>query len=100
MEFKNYSKNFSPSQNLPDEKITWLISETMQGSLTPAQIAAWLMALAHKGETPAEIAACAKTMRAMATPINRAELPALFIDTCGTGGDRSHLINISTLVAH
>ncbi len=85
-------------QNLTGEKITYLISETMQGKLTPVQIAAWLMALRMKGETPAEIAACAQTMRQMATPINRAGLPPLFIDTCGTGGDRSHLINISTLV--
>jgi len=99
MEFKALLEDLLASKNLPDEKITWLISETMQGKLTPAQIAAWLMALRMKGETPAEIAACAKTMRAMATPINRAELPAVFIDTCGTGGDRSHLINISTLVA-
>jgi len=85
-------------QNLTDEKITWLISETMHGRLTPAQIGAWLMALRMKGETPAEIAACARLMREIATPIHRAELPPLFIDTCGTGGDRSHLINISTLV--
>lgn len=85
-------------QNLTGEKITYLISETMHGRLTPVQIAAWLMALRMKGETPDEIAACARLMREIATPIERAELPPLFIDTCGTGGDRSHLINISTLV--
>lgn len=85
-------------QNLTAEKITHLISETMHGRLTAAQIAAWLMALRAKGETPEEIAACARLMREIATPINRSELPPLFIDTCGTGGDRSHLINISTLV--
>lgn len=85
-------------QNLPSEEITWLITETMQGRLTPAQVAGWLIALRNKGETPAEVAACASTLRAMATPIDRKELPPLFIDTCGTGGDRSHLINISTLV--
>lgn len=85
-------------QNLPAEEITWLIAETMQGHLTPAQVAGWLIALRSKGETPEEVAACARTLRALATPIDRAELPPLFIDTCGTGGDRSHLINISTLV--
>ena len=85
-------------QNLTNEKITYLISETMHGRLAPVQIAAWLMALRMKGETPDEIAACARLMREIATPIRRDELPPLFIDTCGTGGDRSHLINISTLV--
>jgi anthranilate phosphoribosyltransferase len=99
MEFKNILEELLAGQNLPAEKITWLISETMHGRLTAAQIAAWLIALRNKGETPAEIAACAQTMRAMATPIMKNDLPALFIDTCGTGGDRSHLINISTLVA-
>lgn len=85
-------------QNLLTEEITWLIAETMHGRLTPAQVAGWLVALRNKGETPEEVAACARTMRNMATPIRRTELPPLFIDTCGTGGDRSHLINISTLV--
>jgi len=85
-------------QNLTSEEMTWLIAETMHGSLTPAQIAGWLVALRNKGETPEEVAACARTMCSMATPIRREELPPLFMDTCGTGGDRSHLINISTLV--
>lgn len=84
--------------NLSQENITWLIAQTMQGALTPAQISAWLIALRQKKETPEEIAACARTMREMATPIKREALPALFMDTCGTGGDRSQLINISTLV--
>lgn len=98
MSFSAILEELLARQNLPAEKITHLISETMHGRLTPAQIAAWLMALRAKGETPEEIAACARLMRAIATPINRSELPPLFIDTCGTGGDRSHLINISTLV--
>lgn len=85
-------------ENLPAEEITWLIAETMHGRLSPAQVAGWLIALRNKGETPEEVAACAHTLRAMATPIRREELPSLFVDTCGTGGDRSHLINISTLV--
>ncbi len=99
MEFRSLLEELLAGQNLPPEKITWLIAETMHGRLTMAQIAAWLVALRTKGETPEEIAACAKTMREMATPIVKDELPELFIDTCGTGGDRSHLINISTLVA-
>lgn len=98
MSYNQLLEEILARQNLTGDKITYLISETMHGRLTPAQIAAWLMALRMKGETPAEIAACARLMREIATPINRAELPPLFIDTCGTGGDRSHLINISTLV--
>ncbi|MBN8220347.1 MAG: anthranilate phosphoribosyltransferase [Spirochaetes bacterium] len=98
MAFSPLLEELLARQNLTDDKITYLISETMHGRLTPVQIAAWLMALRMKGETPGEIAACARLMREIATPIERSELPPLFIDTCGTGGDRSHLINISTLV--
>jgi anthranilate phosphoribosyltransferase len=98
----NYSailESLLAGKHLPDDQITWLVSETMQGKLTPAQVSGWLIALRTKGETPAEIAACACIMRDLATPIVRSDLPELFMDTCGTGGDRSHLINISTLVA-
>jgi len=98
MEFKFLLEELLAGTNLADEKIRWLILETMNGRLTGAQIAAWLIALRQKGETPNEIATCARVMREMATPIKSDELPTLFIDTCGTGGDRSHLINISTLV--
>lgn len=98
MSFSAILEDLLAGHNLAAEKITWLISETMKGALTPVQISAWLVALRKKGETPAEIAECAKVMRQMATPIKREELPPLFMDTCGTGGDRSHLINISTLV--
>lgn len=98
MSFSAILEDLLAGNNLAADKITWLISETMQGALTPVQISAWLIALRKKGETPAEIAACAQVMRKMATPINRDQLPALFMDTCGTGGDRSSLINISTLV--
>lgn len=98
MTYSTLLEKILAQQNLSAEEMTWLFSETMHGRLTPAQIAGWLVALRNKGETPEEVAACASTMRSLATPIRREELPPLFIDTCGTGGDRSHLINISTLV--
>ncbi|MBV6494078.1 MAG: Anthranilate phosphoribosyltransferase [Turneriella sp.] len=99
MNFNQLLEELLECQNLSNEKISFLISETMQGKLSEVQIAAWLIALRMKGETPSEIASCAQVMRQMATPIRKEDLPPLFIDTCGTGGDRSHLINISTLVA-
>lgn len=97
----NYSallEKLLAQQQLQDEEISWLIRATMQAELTPAQVAAWLVALRAKGESPAEIAGCARVLREMATPIPQKGLPPLFMDTCGTGGDRSHLLNISTLV--
>lgn len=68
----------------------------MNGGATPAQMAAFLMALRIRGETVEEITAGAAALRARAV---RVQAPAGTIDTCGTGGDRSGSYNISTAVA-
>ncbi|MSO97834.1 MAG: anthranilate phosphoribosyltransferase [Rhodospirillaceae bacterium] len=68
----------------------------MSGGCTPAQIAAFLMALRVRGETVAELTGAARIMRAKAVPVNA---PADAIDTVGTGGDASGSYNISTAVA-
>jgi anthranilate phosphoribosyltransferase len=69
----------------------------MRGEASPPQIAAWLIALRQKGETPAEIAGFARAMRAamVSIPI----VPEGAIDTCGTGGDGLGTFNISTAAA-
>jgi len=65
----------------------------MSGEAGDAQTAGFLIALRAKGETAAELAGLASTIRARA---ERVEPPAgPFIDTCGTGGGRS-TFNIST----
>ena len=68
----------------------------MNGGATPAQMAAFLMALRMRGETVQEISAGAAAMRAKAV---RVKAPAGTIDTCGTGGDNRGTYNISTAVA-
>jgi anthranilate phosphoribosyltransferase len=71
-----------------------LFARIMDGSVPSSMIAALLAALATKGETSEEIAGAARVMRARATrvPTNREPL----VDTCGTGGDLSGSINVST----
>jgi anthranilate phosphoribosyltransferase len=69
----------------------------MEGRAQPAQIAGLLVGLAMKGERPAEVVGFARTMRAKATRLSR-EYPGVF-DTCGTGGDRAHTFNVSTVAA-
>ena len=73
------------------------MEQVMTGDATPAQIAGFLVALAMKGERPEEIVGLARTMRAHAVPLSRPR-EACF-DTCGTGGDRSHTFNVSSLAA-
>jgi anthranilate phosphoribosyltransferase len=69
----------------------------MEGQAQPAQIAAFLVGLVMKGERPDEIVGLARVMRARATKLSRSFGPVF--DTCGTGGDRAHTINVSTLTA-
>jgi anthranilate phosphoribosyltransferase len=69
----------------------------MRGSAAPAQIAGLLIGLGMKGERPSELVGFAKTMRAEAVAVPRAD--GLVFDTCGTGGDRSGSFNISTASA-
>lgn len=66
------------------------------GLWNDGEIAAYLIALSDRGETPAEIAAAATELRARMLPV---EAPPGAIDVCGTGGDGAHTLNVSTAVA-
>ena len=68
----------------------------MSGEASSAQTGAFLMGLRLRGETVDEIAAGAEIMRAKAV---RVAAPEDAIDTCGTGGDASGTLNISTAAA-
>ena len=82
--------------SLDFEQAKAVMEEIMGGEATPAQIAAFVTALRIKGETVDEIAGLASVMREKAVPVQAT--PPL-IDTCGTGGDNSATINISTTAA-
>ena len=84
--------------DLSADDITAVFGTIMDGQATPAQIGGLLVALRMKGETPEEIAGAANAMRARATPI-RCPLLDTAVDTCGTGGDGSGSVNVSTMAA-
>ncbi len=69
----------------------------MSGEATPAQIGAFLIGLAVKGETVDEISAAAGVMRSFATTVNID--PDTVVDPVGTGGDGGKLFNVSTASA-
>jgi len=85
-------------ENLAADEMAALIGKIMDGEATPAQIGGLLVALRMKGETADELAGAARAMRARATPI-RCPDPHLAVDTCGTGGDSSGSVNVSTIAA-
>ncbi|MEM6535133.1 MAG: anthranilate phosphoribosyltransferase [Pseudomonadota bacterium] len=72
----------------------------LSGEIPPEQIGAFLMGLAARGETGAELLAGAKTLRAHARTI---DLPfddyGPILDTCGTGGLGWTSLNTSTASA-
>jgi anthranilate phosphoribosyltransferase len=65
----------------------------MDGEATPAQLAAFLVALRMRGETVDELTGFAEAMRER---VVRVQAPPGTIDVVGTGGDRSGTINVST----
>ncbi|MDF3071341.1 MAG: Anthranilate phosphoribosyltransferase [Polyangiaceae bacterium] len=64
------------------------------GAWTPSQIGGFLVALRQRGETSDVVAGAASAMRAAMLPVSHA-FPKL-LDTCGTGGDGSGSLNLST----
>jgi anthranilate phosphoribosyltransferase len=84
-------------QDLTLEEAAGAMDEIMEGRAQPAQTAGLLVALAMKGERPAEIVGLARTMRSRAARLSREYAPVF--DTCGTGGDRAHTFNVSTIAA-
>lgn len=85
-------------QDLSHAEMLSMMQQVMQGELTPAQIAGFLIALRIKGETVDEITAAATVMRALSTKVNIDNKMHL-IDTCGTGGDGIQTFNVSTVSA-
>jgi anthranilate phosphoribosyltransferase len=84
--------------DLGAEAMADAIGAIMDGAATAAQIGGLLMALRMKGETAEELAGAATAMRARATPL-AVPAPERAVDTCGTGGDGSGSVNVSTLAA-
>lgn len=73
------------------------LSEILQGAATSAQIAAFCVALRAKGETVEEMTGLLQALLNHAVVVDLAGIDA--VDTCGTGGDRSGSINVSSIAA-
>lgn len=81
---------------LDPAQAAWAMDEIMQGQVSPARLAGFLVALRAKGETVGEMTALADTMLRHAV---RIEVPGRNVDIVGTGGDRAHTVNISTMAS-
>lgn len=85
-----------PSSPLDHETAYAAFADMLDGRIADAEIAAFLTALSIREETSVEIAAVARAMRERMIEV---AAPPHAIDVCGTGGDGSHSLNVSTAVA-
>ncbi len=84
-------------EDLTQAEATGLFTALVEGRLDDPAIAAMLVALRIKGETTDELIGAARALRAADRDFERPDY--LFADSCGTGGDGSGTINLSTAVA-
>jgi anthranilate phosphoribosyltransferase len=81
-------------EDLAADDTAWAMDQIMSGDASPAQIAGFVVALRAKGETVDEMDGLVRTMLEHATTI---DVPGRIMDIVGTGGDRAHTVNISTM---
>ncbi|MEM6781911.1 MAG: anthranilate phosphoribosyltransferase [Pseudomonadota bacterium] len=91
-----YLNKLSEGSELSEQDMVEAMQIIMSGDASEDQIEQFLVFLADRGETIAEITGAAKVMRDKASSI---QAPDNAVDCCGTGGDASGTYNISTAVA-
>jgi len=83
-------------QDLSADEAAAALSSVLAGEASPVHVAALLSALRTKGETVEEMTGLVRAMRDHAEPL---VIAGDVVDTCGTGGDRSGTINVSSISA-
>jgi anthranilate phosphoribosyltransferase len=84
-------------ENLTAKEIGEVMHGIMSAKAEPRDMADFLLALKAKGPTVEEITGAAKLLQQFYLPV-RTKHPVV-LDTCGTGGDKKHTFNISTVTA-
>ena len=82
--------------DLSADDTRWAMGQAMRGEATPVELAGFLVGLRAKGLTIEELTGLADEMLEHA---NRIEVPGTTVDIVGTGGDRHHSVNISTMAS-
>ncbi|MFC4561540.1 anthranilate phosphoribosyltransferase [Nocardiopsis mangrovi] len=83
-------------RSLTEAETGWAMNEIMSGSATDVQVAGFAIALRAKGVTVEEVTGLAEGMLDNAVQIT---VPGRTVDIVGTGGDRAHTVNVSTMAA-
>ena len=96
MNFENIKKKIFNLQNISSEESVYIFDLIMDGRLSEIEMAGILISLKNKTETKDEILGAARSMISKSLKIVS---PKNAVDTCGTGGDMSGTLNISTSAA-
>lgn len=96
IDLKPHLINLSQGIALEEGALNEFFSAILSNQATPAQIGAFLTGLERIGLGTNELLAGAKAMRENMLELN---VPFPTMDVCGTGGDNSHSLNISTAVS-
>lgn len=83
--------------SLRPEDVRAAFAEIFAGAWTSVQIAAFAVALRQCGETSEMLFSAADALRSVMTPVEHGL--DVVVDTCGTGGDGAHTLNVSTAAA-
>ena len=96
-----FTEQLQTSRSLTDDQVRAAVAQLIDARISAEEKAAFLSALAQKGETTDEIAAFARELRAcsVAVPLDAETRAREILDVCGTGGDHHNTFNISTTVA-
>lgn len=89
-------KKLAREEELMAEDLDGAFDAILQGKADPEHVAAFLMGLAIRGETSAELIAGARALRQHARKV---DLSGDILDTCGTGGLGWTSLNTSTATA-
>lgn len=95
-EFARLLKRMAAGEFLTAAEAADAVGAMMAGEAAGAHMAAFLSLLALRGPSVPELSGAARAMRAAMTMV---EAPANTIDVCGTGGDDSGTLNVSTATA-
>ncbi len=94
-----YLHRVAAREDLPADHALAAMDVIFEGQATTPQVAAFLVALKMKGETPDELLGFARAMRARVERVDCGTTAQPLIDTCGTGGVVASTFNISTIAA-
>jgi anthranilate phosphoribosyltransferase len=98
---EKFIPQLAAARPLADGQVRLAVEQLTDEKVAAAGKAAFLSALAQKGETPGEIAAFARALRdkSIQPPLDAETRAREILDVVGTGGDRHGTFNISTTTA-